>query len=271
MRTKSKVMTSLSAIAVCMLLTASCNYETEGAAGADDALGRYTYNTLNWSDDFTGTSLDTSKWVVETGIMGLAAEEQYYRPASNGNITVSGGILTLTAKRQSYGGKAFTSGRIRTVSTFTTGRIEARIKLPYGQGAFPAFWELTKNWQTSGKYGETDILELWGSESGTENATIESSLHRNSSGSGSVTQAYTTPDYSWFNDDYHIFTVEKTSTQIKFYVDGSLYWTVNQSGTGWTNLTTEPAWIILNLAIIYSDSTTPMPMTMQIDYVKYYK
>src|ERR1700744_6085014 len=88
---------------------------------------------LVWSDEFDGTSVDATKWNFETGNLGVNNEEEYYQAA---NATVANGNLVITAKSESVGGQPFTSARLNTQNKFsqTYGRIEARIKLPMGQG-----------------------------------------------------------------------------------------------------------------------------------------
>lgn len=99
---------------------------------------------LVWEDPFDGTSLDSSKWtaMVGNGCPGTCGwgnnELQYYRGE---NTTVGGGLLTITARRENFGGSQYTSARLRSLNQgdFTYGRFEMRARLPYGQGLWPAF------------------------------------------------------------------------------------------------------------------------------------
>ena len=111
---------------------------------------------LVWEDEFDGNELDTTKWSYQTGTgaeYGLTDwgnnEQQYYREQ---NVTVSDGSLHIVAKRDSYGGKGYTSGRIRTIEKgdWTYGRFEFRAKLPRGQGFWPAIWMLPTDLEYGG-------------------------------------------------------------------------------------------------------------------------
>ena len=122
---------------------------------------------LLWADEFSGTALDEAKWNYQLGtgcdegICGWGNNElQYYKQE---NVTLSNGVLQITAKKERVRGSAYTSGRINTSAKgdWTYGRFEALIKLPEGGGLWPAFWMLpTDNvyggWPES---GEIDIME----------------------------------------------------------------------------------------------------------------
>ena len=123
--------------------------------------------TLEWSDEFNGTSLDRSNWTTEigTGNWGWGNNEQQYYRDSPENIEVSDGTLKIHALRHdsTIGGKNYTSARMKTQGkhSFKYGKIEARMKLPRFQGSWPAFWMLGDNINSVGwpACGEMDIME----------------------------------------------------------------------------------------------------------------
>ncbi|MBD0278720.1 MAG: glycoside hydrolase family 16 protein, partial [Flavisolibacter sp.] len=106
------------------------------------------YTNLVWADEFNGTSVNTANWGYDLGGGGWGNNEKEYYQAAN--ATVANGNLVITAKKQRVKGYAYTSSRLKTQGKqeFTYGRVEARIKLPMGQGLWPAFWMLGANINT---------------------------------------------------------------------------------------------------------------------------
>ena len=136
--------------------------------------------TLIWSDEFDYTGLpDPSKWNMETGGGGWGNNELQYYTNTQSNAMVENGVLTITARKETVGEYNYTSARITTQNKFDFkyGRIEARMKLPYGQGLWPAFWMLGANFNTVGwpACGEVDIMEMVGG-AGKDN-TVYSTIH----------------------------------------------------------------------------------------------
>jgi beta-glucanase (GH16 family) len=225
---------------------------------------------LIWSDEFDGTGVDATKWTFETGNPGVNSEEEYYQPQ---NATVSNGNLVITAKKElvTGSGQPYTSARMNTLGKFsqTYGRIEARIKLPMGQGMWPAFWMLGTNIATVSwpQCGELDIMEHI-------NATnvIYGTMHWNVNGHVSYGNTTTTTPA-----DYHIYAIEWDANEIRWYVDSTLYQTGdikdNVNTTGAFHL---PFFILLNLAVggSFPGQTVDeslLPESMYVDYVRVYK
>src|SRR6185369_5888891 len=183
---------------------------------------------LVWSDEFNGTdgSLpDPSKWVMETGNWGWGNNELEYYTNRAANAQRKSGNLVITAIKENYGGSAYTSARIKTQGFFehTYGRVEARIKIPFGQGIWPAFWMLgadiaTNPWPAC---GEIDIMENIGKEPATAHGTIHGPGYSGGSGIGS---AYTLPSGK-LSDAFHLYAIEWSPNEIKFFVDNILYGT----------------------------------------------
>ncbi|HVV55509.1 MAG TPA: glycoside hydrolase family 16 protein, partial [Mucilaginibacter sp.] len=211
--------------------------------------------------EFDGNAVDTSKWHFETGGGGWGNNEQEYYQASN--ATVSNGNLVITAKKESVGGESYTSTRMTTQDRFsqTYGRIEARIKLPIGQGIWPAFWMLGTNINTVSwpQCGEIDIMEHINTDS-----LIHGSLHWN--GGNTSQQTASTPT------GYHVYAVEWDTNQVRFYVDDNLYDTENITSVQAFHL---PFFIILNVAVGGNwpgpVNNSVLPGSMYVDYVRVYK
>src|SRR6187399_1148255 len=72
---------------------------------------------LLWAEEFNGSSVNTANWNYDIGAGGWGnAELEYYRSQ---NATVSGGFLNITARRESFGGAAYTSARLKTQNKIT--------------------------------------------------------------------------------------------------------------------------------------------------------
>jgi beta-glucanase (GH16 family) len=248
------------------------------AAAAPAAVG-----PVIWSDEFNsaaGTPPSSSKWRYDIGGGGWGNNEREYYTNSTSNSAQDGnGNLVITARRESgghscwYGTCQYTSARLLTAATFTQayGRFEARMKLPRGQGLWPAFWMLgdgNAGWPTQ---GEIDIMENIGREPSTVHGTIHGPGY---SGSGGIGAAYTLPNGQQFADGFHTFTVDWTPNSIIWYVDGIQYQQRTPADLGGkTWVYNHPFFMILNVAVGGywpgdPDGSTVMPQTMTIDYVR---
>src|SRR5687767_13975462 len=142
-------------VALCLFLFST------STRGADWSPG--TGWTLAWADEFNGTALDPANWSYDLGAGDWGNSELHTYTSDAANVTVTGGNLVITALKNK---NKYTSARIKTQGkrSWTYGKVAARIKLPYGQGIWPAFWMLGSNITTVGwpKCGEIDILEMIG-------------------------------------------------------------------------------------------------------------
>jgi len=243
---------------------------------------------LAWSDEFNGadgSSPDSSKWTYDTGGKGWGNNELECYTNLTQNAQMKGGNLVITAMHQpAYacdGGTTndYTSARLKTQGLFsqTYGRFEARIKIPAGQGMWPAFWMLGNNITSVGwpKCGEVDIMENIGREPG----TVHGSLHGPStvSNTSDATAPFSLPAGQNFADDFHLYAVEWEPGTVRFYVDSNLSGTFKPSQwpAGGTWVFDHPFFIILNVALGGSwpappNATTMFPQQMLVDYVRVY-
>jgi len=245
------------------------------------AADTYPYNgtwTLVWSDEFNGTdgsAPDPTKWANDIGGGGWGNSELETYTNSLENAHQQGGNLVITAEKNPITNQ-YTSARLKTQGLFTQayGKFEARIKLPYGQGIWPAFWMLGNDIGTAGwpTCGEIDIMENVGKEPN----IVHGSMHGPGySGGSALTGTYPLPSGN-FSDDFHTFTVEWEPNVARFYVDGNLYETRTPSDTpGKTWVFGHPFFVIMNLAVGGTwpgnpDATTIFPQSMQVDYVHVY-
>jgi beta-glucanase (GH16 family) len=242
------------------------------------------YTNLVWSDEFNGTSLDSTNWNIETGGTGNGnGELQYY---TNGqNISFAGGSMIITARQENpanyqcwYGTCTYTSSRIQTAGKreFTYGRIEARIQIPYGQGLWPAFWMLGNNIGTVGwpNCGEIDIMENIGREPNIIHGTVHGPGYSGAAGLGGP---YTLPSGA-YHDAYHVFAVEWEGNVFRWYMDNVLYFTLTRATveTHGQWVFDHPNFILLNVAVGGAwpgspDGTTVFPQQMRVDYVRVYQ
>ena len=243
--------------------------------------------SLAWSDEFdgpSGSAVDSSRWSFDLGGNGWGNNELETYTDRTVNAHVEGGLLVIKALKETFTGtdgitRNYTSARLLTKNKFTQayGRFEARIKIPYGQGLWPAFWMLGDNIGTVGwpTCGEIDIMENIGKEPSIVHGTFHGPGY---SGAQGISAAYALPNGQKFSDDFHTFAVEWEPNVIRFYVDGLLYKTRTPAdlpaGKSW--VFDHPFFIILNVAVGGGwpgnpDATTVFPQQMQVDYVRVYK
>jgi uncharacterized protein (TIGR03437 family) len=250
---------------------------------------------LVWSDEFNqaaGSPPDPANWNYDLGGGGWGNGEAEVYTNSRQNVFQDGnGNLVIRAIRDASGN--FTSARLQTgtpgASTHTTdlswqyGRIVARIKLPFGQGIWPAFWMLGENIGTAGwpTCGEVDIMENFGTFN--NNAAVNNGTAHGPgySGGGGITKSYTMPIGQKVADDYHVYAIEWSPDSIEWFVDGASFHKVTPaslpSGAKWVY--NAPFFILLNLAIGGQttflgkpDPSTPFaPQDMLVDYVRVYQ
>ena len=237
---------------------------------------------LTWSDDFdgpAGQSPDADKWAfdVGTGDNGWGNVELQYYTDRTDNVALDGnGNLVITARRETFSGAPFTSGRIKTQGLFTQtyGRFEARIKSPYGPGLWPAFWMLGDNidevnWPLC---GEIDIMEIRGQQPN----IMAGSVHGPGYSAGSsVTMNYGFEDRR-FDTDFYVFAIEWGEGYIDYFVDDVLYQRITPADVDGDWVFDGPFFILLNIAVGgnyvgFPTSETPFPQPMEIDYVRVYE
>ncbi len=244
--------------------------------------------TLVWSDEFSGKdgSLpDASKWTYDIGGGGWGNHELEYYTNRRENARIEDGKLVITAQQEAYAGPDgarfnYTSARLKTQGLFSQayGRFEARIKLPAGQGMWPAFWMLGDNFDSVGwpKCGEIDIMENVGKEPGINHGSLHGPSSTNTT--SDLTATITLPVGQKLSDDFHVYAAEWEPGTVRFYLDAHLYATFTSAqwlaGGAW--VFNHRFFLILNVAVGGDwpgppDGTTAFPQTMLVDYVRVYK
>ncbi len=237
------------------------NFDTEGAP-----------NDQLWSFDI-GNGPGGDGWGNQ--------ELQYYTDRSD-NVRVENGVLLITAREESFEGSQYTSARLITKDKFEQqyGRFEARIRLPFGQGIWPAFWMLGADidenpWPGA---GEIDIMEYRGQEP----SILIGSVHGPGYNGGDAISKEFTLENDRFDTGFHTFGIEWGPDFINYYVDDVLYNQITPEdvdeetdGEGvW--VFDKPFFILMNLAVGGTfvgspNAETQFPQTMIVDYVRVYK
>lgn len=202
-------------------------------------------------------------------------ELQYYTERSE-NVQIQNGFLLLTAHEESFEGSSYTSARLLTKGRFEQkyGRFETRIKLPWGQGIWPAFWMLGADiaynpWPGA---GEIDIMEFRGQNPSTILGTVHGPGY---AGAESIGKSYTLEN-DRFDTGFHVFGVEWGPEYVNFYVDDVLYNQITPADVTGEWVFNKPFYLLINLAVGGSfvgapNSDTVFPQTMVIDYVRVYR
>lgn len=243
---------------------------------------------LVWADEFNGTALDTKNWQpmigdgTAYGIPGWGNSELQYYTDRKSNLNVTNGLLHIVARRENFGGKQYTSARLRTLGKFDPryGRIEARIKVPAGQGLWSAFWMLPSKskYGTWASSGEIDILE-------TLNTTdrLYQTIHFGGASPNNASNGSNVFRASTFADGFHVYGIEWEPDSIRWTLDGqetlylsSLNW--YSSAALWNQRAPfdGPFHLLLNLAVGGNwpgspNAGTPFPSEMQVDWVRCYQ
>jgi beta-glucanase (GH16 family) len=272
------------------------NSAITGIAVARDKVPAPKGWNLVWSDEFNGSGLDPAKWSYQLGTgseYGLDSwgnnEQECY---SEKNVSVKGGNLVITARKESLGGKPYTSGRVRTLGAdgkplfnTTFGRVEARIRLPAGDGIWPAFWMLpaTQKYGAWAASGEIDIMEGIGRLPNRVYGTLH--YGQNWPGNKRSGGMCKFPDDGDFTE-FHQYAIEWEPGNIRWYVDGRMFYQTSE----WWGMGPEatepfpypapfdaPFYIVLNLAVggNFDDGRVPadyeVPAAMEVDYVRVYE
>ena len=268
--------------------TVTTNFQTAAAAAAtvgvcDFDLNETTLTSAGWSKIFEDNfSTDLNKWNIWTG--GAYNNELQLYQASN--LTLANGILNIAAVKETKTGPTtnynttlksfdYTSGRIESKTLFSANnankniRMLARIKLPVGNGMWPAFWSYGDPWPTK---GEIDILEARGNDP----YKYQTNYFYGTQANINLVQGqegYVTSESS-LTSCWHVVDVTWTKSSLTFSLDGQVFKTNTGSYVG--NLFGKQEKLVLNLAVgglFFSnlDPTTIQTGTLQVDWVKVFK
>ena len=239
-----------------------------------------------WQDEFdgpAGATFDRVKWTADTGGSGFGNQERQFYTIRPENVALDGnGHLVITARVDSgyscwYGACSYSSARLKTQGVFAHayGRFEARLRVPHGQGLWPAWWMLGTNiagvgWPQS---GEIDVMENIGREPNIVHGTVHGPGYSGASGIGRAD----TLAQGAYADDFHVFAISWQPQEIRWTVDGRQYNRLTPAdlpaGANW--VFDHPFFLLLNVAVGGSwagdpDASTTFPQQMVVDYVRVY-
>ncbi len=278
-----------------ILLIAFIVFATEGFASPSGDSGSGRFTRLVWAEEFNGTEIDLATWGYDTEENGWSHKwnnelQQYVDDGRGGNNAyLRDGCLVIKAVKVNDANEfgSYKSARLNTKShkSFTYGRVAARMKLPFGQGVWPAFWMLGDDissipWP---RCGEIDIMELVGGDgaAGKNDRTAHGTVHGDGySGDKGITGRYELKNGKKFCDEFHTFEVEWDEKGITWLVDGAPYHRVLKKDVNafkdaiWDF--DHPFFIIVNLAIGGGwpgkpDSSTSFPQYFYIDWIRVYQ
>jgi beta-glucanase (GH16 family) len=236
---------------------------------------------LTFRDEFdgaAGTGPDGARWRHDIGT-GWGNNQLEFDTDRTENAAHDGdGNLVITARQENFQGSAYTSARLNTSGLFAQayGRFEARMRLPFGQGIWPAFWMLGDDLGDVGwpQCGEIDIMENLGQDTGRMYGTLHGPGY---SGGDAIGATYDLPNGETFDGGFHVFAVEWEQNVVRWYVDDVLYQTRTPADLGGRQWVYDhPHFIILNLAVGGQfpgnpDGSTTFPQTLLVDYVRVYE
>jgi beta-glucanase (GH16 family) len=239
---------------------------------------------LVWAEEFEGAALDSANWNRQVVEAGRFNEEWQRYTNSEKNACIEDGKLVLRAIHESdeHGMNQYTSARLNTAlkQAWKYGRIAARMKLPYGQGIWPAFWMLGANISENGgdtpwpQSGEIDILELYGTK---DDGVVEANIHYADGGEKHAmmgAKAFRLEE-GRFADDFHIFELEWNADSIAWLVDGLQYASTPITDAERTEFHQE-FFLLLNIAVGGQwagrpDESTVFPQHMYVDWIRVYQ
>ena len=265
---KEKLM--LPIVLLALFLSSSCD--------TDDSQTVTRFTNLVLEEEFdTDGAPNPAIWDFDigTGVDGWGNQELQYYTDRTENVNIQNGVLLITAREESFQGSPYTSARLLTKDLFEQqyGRFEARIRLPFGKGIWPAFWMLGADidenpWPAA---GEIDIMEYRGQDP----TVLIGSVHGPGYSAGEAVSKEYILENDRFDTGFHIFGIEWGPDYINFYVDDVLYNQITPEDVPGEWVFNKPFYILMNLAVGGTfvgspNEETEFPQTMLVDYVRVY-
>ena len=236
---------------------------------------QYEGYDLLWSDEFNGGSLNSENWTYEFGGNGWGNNElQYY---TDQNTLMRDGHLVIEARKESLGGRGYTSSRIITQDKFEFqyGRVDIRAALPFGKGIWPALWMLGANFPEIGwpRCGEIDIMELVGGDN--SDNVVHGTAHWQDDGFKADFSGQISLSEGIFHDEFHVFSIVWTENTITWYMDDKQYHEMSITDPLLSEFRA-PFFFIFNVAVGGNwpgspNQETIFPQRMIVDYIRVFQ
>lgn len=270
---------------VCLGLLSCSKKDSEGSGGTYTPPGppedkNWKFETTPvWAEEFDYAGApDPDNWFYDLGGSGWGNNELQYYTNSTNNAVVSGGILTITARKEAMGGMKYTSARLlsKNKGDFLYGRAEIRARVPGGRGTWPAIWMLPTDWAYGEwpKSGEIDIMEHVGYDSN----VVHFSVHTQAYNHAINTQKTSTKTIPTAITEFHNYRVDWTPFAVRGYFDDALVFTFTNEGKGAATWPFDKRFhLILNVAVggnwggLQGVDDTVFPAALEVDYVRLYK
>jgi beta-glucanase (GH16 family) len=251
----------------------SVNIPTQGLTSPTT----YPGMTLAWSDEFDGATLNQANWTHETGNgqNGWGNNElQFYRPQ---NTSIQDGHLVITAKKEAFGGREYTSSRIITKGKqqFRYGRVDIRASLPKGQGIWPALWMLGSNFDAVSwpACGEIDIMEMIGGNG--REKTVHGTVHWEHDGKHAQFGGEYSLSSGTLSDKFHVYSIVWDANSIRWFIDNKQYHVIDTTPAQLDEFR-RSFFFIFNIAVGGNwpgspDANSTFPQHMIVDYVRVFQ
>lgn len=267
----------------CLAAIALASAAGAGPFGALSGASRgwASHDGLIWSDEFTGPAgqrPSAAKWTYDVGGHGWGNRELETYTRSRRNAHLDGhGNLVIAARRGRNGGPRYTSARIKTQHRFDFkyGKVAVRMRVPAGQGLWPAFWMLGSAIDHVGypRCGEIDVMELLGQQPRVVYGTVHGPGPDLDVGIGGHRRAQRSLAHG-----FHVYGARWTPHLVRFTLDGRPYFTARRADYPQRDVWAldQPMFMILNLAVGGDwpgppDSSTRFPARLAVDWVRVWR
>jgi beta-glucanase (GH16 family) len=213
---------------------------------------------LNWSDEFSGTAVDTNKWNFRTGVRLWSTQ----LPANN---SLSNGLYYLHVKKETVGTTDYTAGGIISKALRRYGYYETRMRVPPGRGWHTSFWMMYNGTPTNNVHIELDVLE--NDSVNLFKYGVNTHRHQPTPHVTFGNKNINTPD---LNAGFHVLGCEFTPTQIRYFFDGAVVQTVDATQFPHNDMNIWLTSVAANLGGTTNVDDSMLPNVAEYEYARYF-